>query len=124
MSIATDQQDKYALITLSVDKLNTLNAPDVKAEFVEITNAGTRNIIIDLSAVSFVDSSGLSAILTASRLCKNLKGTIVLSGLNDNVLKLINISQLDNILHIVPTNKEAIDLVLMHEIEQEIKGDE
>jgi len=39
----------------------------------------------------------------------------------DAVARLITISQLDNVLSIVPTSEEAIDLIFMEEIEKELK---
>ena len=66
----------------------------------------------------YCDSSGLSAILVANRLCKNANGSFVLSGLQRSVAKLISISQLDTILNIVPTIDEAHDLLAMEEVER------
>ncbi len=76
MNLSTDKQDKYTLLAIEDNKLNTLNAPDLKSDFVLLNTEGVRNFILDLSNVSFVDSSGLSAILTANRLCKNSNGTL------------------------------------------------
>jgi anti-sigma B factor antagonist len=42
-------------------------------------------------------------------------------GLNDAVSRLVTISQLDNVLSIVPTCEEGIDLIFMEEIEKELK---
>ncbi len=123
MNLSIDKKDKYSLLTIEDEKLNTLNAPDLKSEFVRLNTDGIRNFILDLENVTFVDSSGLSAILTANRLCKNSNGTLVLSGLQENVQKLIKISQLENILNIVPTVQEAIDFVLMEEVERDMDAE-
>lgn len=120
MKFTTDKKEKFTIVSLEEGKLNTLSAPELKSEFVLINTDGQKYIILDLSKVDFVDSSGLSAILTANRLCKNSNGSLVLAGLQDNVQKLINISQLDDILNIVPTLSEAIDFVHIDEIEKEV----
>ena len=80
-----------------------------------------RNIILDLSAVKYSDSSGLSSLLVGHRLCKNSEGSFIITGLNENITRLITISQLENVLSIVPTVEEAIDIVFMEEIEKELK---
>jgi len=59
----------------------------------------------------YCDSSGLSAILVANRLCKNSGGTFVLTGLNDAVERLITISQLDTVLNITENIDQAQALV-------------
>ena len=120
MKFAIDKQEKYTIFSVQEDNLNSLIAPDVKSEIVILFNEGIKNLIFDLSHVAYVDSSGLSAILTADRLWKDL-GTFVLTGVNHPaVKKLIEISRLDTVLTIVPTVEEAIDYVFMEEIEREL----
>ena len=122
MKFSIDKKDKYCLFKLEDEKLNTLNAPKLKSELVILNAGGVRNIILDLSEVNFVDSSGLSAILIGNRLCKNVNGSFVVTRMNDYVSKLIKISQLDSILNIMPTIEEAADFVLMEELERDLKG--
>jgi anti-sigma B factor antagonist len=76
-----------------------------------------------LSHVKFVDSSGLSAILTGHRLWKDAGSFVIAGKLNPMVTKLIEISRLDTILTIVPTLSEAVDYVKMEEIERELKAE-
>jgi anti-sigma B factor antagonist len=94
-------------------------SPSLKSELVVLNSEGFKNIIIDLTDTRYCDSSGLSAILVANRLCKNSGGTFVLTGLQRSVMKLISISQLDTILNIAPTVSEAVDLLFMEEIERD-----
>ncbi len=124
MKFSVDKQDKYTVFALLEDNLNSLVAPDLKSEFVILSNEGVTNLILDLSAVQFVDSSGLSAILTANRLWKAL-GTFILTGVeHPSVKKLIEISRLDAVLTIVPTVSEAIDYIFMEEIQKDLDMDE
>jgi anti-sigma B factor antagonist len=120
MKFSTDKNDRYTVFSLLEDNLNSLNAPNLKSEFVLLNNEGVTNLIFDLSATKFVDSSGLSAILTANRLWKD-EGSFILTGINHiAVKKLIEISRLDSILTIVPTVQESIDYAMMEELEREI----
>jgi len=73
-----------------------------------------------MSEVKYVDSSGLSSILVGHRLCKNSDGTFILTGLSEAVSRLLSISQLDNIITVVPRVEEAIDIIFMEEIEKEL----
>jgi anti-anti-sigma factor len=75
-----------------------------------VSGNGEKNIVLDLSKCRYCDSSGLSAILVANRLCKNANGTFVLTGLNDAVERLITISQLDTVLNIAVSVDEATKL--------------
>ena len=121
MKFTVDKHEKYVLLKLNETKLNSLVTPQLKSELILINTEGQRNIIMDLSQIKFADSSGLSSLLVGHRLCKNATGVFVLAGLNDAVARLIAISQLDNVLSIVPTTEEAIDLVFMEEVEKQLK---
>ncbi|MBN4061983.1 MAG: anti-anti-sigma factor [Flavobacteriales bacterium] len=118
MSFKIQKKDKYSLVTPQTDKLDGTLAPGLKSEFVMVNAEGFRNIILDLSNTRYCDSSGLSAILVANRLCKNAGGTLVMCCLQETVMKLVSISQLDSILNITPTLDEAVDLLFMEEIER------
>ncbi|MFT4898395.1 MAG: anti-sigma B factor antagonist [Flavobacteriales bacterium] len=124
MNFTIDKQEKYTSIKVHVEKLDTTVAPALKSELVMLNAHGAKNLIIDLEETRYCDSSGLSAILVANRLCKNVNGTFVLTGLQESVTKLISISQLDTILNITPTAKEAVDFVFMTEVEKDLESSE
>ncbi|HEX5111694.1 MAG TPA: STAS domain-containing protein [Saprospiraceae bacterium] len=122
MKFTLDKQDSYSVLSLDEENLNSLIAPDLKSEFVFLRNEGVRNLIFDLSQVRYVDSSGLSAILTANRLWKDY-GSYVITGIkHPSVEKLIKISRLDTILAIVPTVTESIDFVTMEDAERQLNA--
>jgi anti-anti-sigma factor len=124
MKYSIDKQEKYTVFQLEEENLNSLVAPGLKSEFVILSNEGVTNLILDLSGVKYVDSSGLSAILTANRLWSEL-GSFILTGVSHpSVEKLIKISRLDSQLTIIPTVSEAVDYVFMEELEREISDEE
>jgi anti-anti-sigma factor len=113
-----EKSERYSLIRLQSEKLDTMVAPALKSELVVLNADGVKNLIIDLSETRYCDSSGLSAILVANRLCKNANGVLVVTGLQDPVKKLIAISQLDSILKITPDITAAIDRLVAEDVEQ------
>lgn len=124
MKYTVDQHENYAIFSLEEENLNSLMAPDLKSKFVVLANEGIKNLIFNLGNVKFVDSSGLSAILTANRLWKNV-GSFVLTGIDHpSVKKLIEISRLNTVLTIIPTLEESIDYVMMEVIERELNEGE
>lgn len=112
-----ERGDRYTLITVTAEKLDTQVAPALKSELVVLNADGVRNLIIDLGHIRYCDSSGLSSILVANRLCKNSNGALILSSLQEPVKKLINISQLDTILKISLSIPDAIDMVVASDVE-------
>lgn len=120
MNFEVQPHEKYILIKSRVEKLDTNFAPELKSLLVLQNKEGFRNIIIDLTDTRYCDSSGLSAILVANRLCRGSEGSFVLTGLQEPVSKLITISQLHTVLTITPTVNEASDLILMDEVERDL----
>lgn len=106
MDFSVTQDNGTAIIQVNVERLNASNASDLKAELTLLSKQSINNIIIDMSSTKYCDSSGLSALLLANRLCKDTNGMFVLCGLQENVQKLISIAQLDKVLNIA-ADKEA-----------------
>lgn len=124
MKITLDKNDRYSVLTLDEANLNSIIAPDVKSEFIFLRNEGVVNLIFDMRAIQYVDSSGLSAILTANRLW-NGYGSFVLTHVEaPAVKKLIEISRLESILTILPTLEESVDYVMMEELQRELSKSE
>ena len=107
MNFVVTEHKQYSIVKSNVEKLDASNASDLKDELIKLNKKGTNSIVIDLSATKYCDSSGLSAILVANRLCKDTNGKFALVGLQPNVTKMIAISQLDKVLSIVSTLEEV-----------------
>ena len=125
MKYSVDKQERYCVMTIQEKNVNSVVAPELKSEFVVLANEGVKNLILNLSEVEYIDSSGLSAILTANRLWKGASGSFVLTGTDaPNVKKLIEISRLDTVLSLVPTVEESVDYVYMEDVERQLKTDD
>ena len=122
MKYTIDKQEKYSLLRLHEEKLDSSVAPGLKSELITLHAEGVRNIVLDLAEVKYTDSSGLSALLVGNRIVQEEGGIFILATLSDHTMKLIKISQLDSVLNILPKVEEAIDAVFMHEIEKDLKN--
>lgn len=122
MKFTIDKKEFFVVIELLTEKLMSSNAPLLKSEFAIIGAEGYRNLIIDLKQVTFVDSSGLSSILLANRMCNDAGGVLIICNLNPAVKSLIKISQLEDVLRIFPSTEDAEEFVKIQELEREIKG--
>jgi anti-anti-sigma factor len=122
-NFTVDKQERYTLVSVHVEKLDSRVSPALKSELVLVNSGGEKNIIMNLEECRYCDSSGLSAVLIGNRICNENSGTFVLSGLQESVQKLISISQLDTVLTIAPTLDEAIQLVYLDDLEKDINKD-
>lgn len=122
MRFELDKHEKYVLLKpLDIEELTTETAPKLKSELFLINSEGIYNIILDLSNVRGADESGISALLSANRLCKNNEGTFVLVSVHSDIQQLLTLSTTENYINLVPTVTEAVDLVFMEEIERDLR---
>jgi anti-sigma B factor antagonist len=110
MKYSVDKKENYLVFSVLEENLNSVIAPELKSTFVLISNQDVKNLILDLSKVNYVDSSGLSAILTAYRIWNEV-GTFGVCNVQDTVFKLLQISKLDGIIKSYPSTKDAIDAI-------------
>jgi anti-sigma B factor antagonist len=111
MKYSIDKQDKFAVLRIQEENLNSLIAPKLKSDLIIMKNEGVPNIILDMEEIKYVDSSGLSAILTGNRMWKD-DGLFVLIGvMSPVVIKLLEISKLDTVLTIKPNKEQAIEYI-------------
>ena len=123
MKYSINKEEKYCIIKLDEEKLDTTLAPKLKSELVTLNAEGVKNLIMDLSVVKYTDSSGLSAILVGNRVFGDAGGFFAITRPTEHVMKLIKISQLDSVLNITNSVEEAVDLALMQELENDLRNE-
>jgi anti-sigma B factor antagonist len=72
---------------------------------------GKTRVILDLTRVEFIDSTGLSVLLNGLRRVRRAHGRLVLVCENPTVLRLFQITRLDDTFEIVATRAAALDRV-------------
>jgi anti-sigma B factor antagonist len=80
---------------------------DLKASIVKCVDSGHRRIVLDLTTVSFIDSTGLGA-LVASLRHVGRGGDLVLCGVNEAVTTLLKLTRMDKVFRTFPTRVEAV----------------
>jgi anti-anti-sigma factor len=98
MNFVVTKLGKQTTITILSRKLDATVTPELKAEFLILCKPkAAETLIVDLQAVDFCDSSGLSALLIADRAMRQHGGSVRLINVHDRVLDLMKISQLDRL---------------------------
>jgi anti-sigma B factor antagonist len=87
-------------------RLDASGGTDFKTRIGGRLDAGERFLVLDLSDVEFVDSTGLSAILSILKRVPP-DGGLALAGCQKQVVELVKLTRLDRILRLFPTAQEA-----------------
>jgi anti-sigma B factor antagonist len=109
MNFSIESLTTFAIVRSHVEKLDASNATELKEEFNLLLQNNTNTILFDLTKTRYCDSSGLSVVLFANRMCRDTNGRFVLSGLQENVFKMIKIAQLDKVLSIYENIHDATE---------------
>ncbi|MFZ1080448.1 MAG: STAS domain-containing protein [Candidatus Kryptoniota bacterium] len=96
----TENHRGRTLLRLNTEKLDTQVSSQIKAEFLVICQSPLKKLIVDMSPVKSCDSSGISSLLVAERLMRELKGEIHLIIPNPDVRNLFKITQLEKVFSI------------------------
>ena len=67
-----------------------------------IDDQGNRQLVVDLSQTTFIDSAGLAVLLDALRRMETNGGDLVLSGPTADVMRVFEVAQLDKVFVITP----------------------
>jgi anti-anti-sigma regulatory factor len=123
MKFSVDKHDKYVTLKLEEHKFTNDNAPGLKSEFYLLNAGGFKNIIVDLSYVTECnDAQDLSCLLVGDRLCKSAGGLFIVTGINDELASIIELSNIFQSVTFVNTIDEATDFIFMDELEKEFRG--
>ncbi|HET8603778.1 MAG TPA: STAS domain-containing protein [Marmoricola sp.] len=99
LSIDTKQTDEGVVVVLG-GELDMLSAPGLSDHLKELLDGGADRVVVDMTDLAFMDSSGLSAILGAHQTAEEKGATLTLFGPNERVIRLVNITGLGDIFEI------------------------
>jgi anti-sigma B factor antagonist len=106
MDFKETSQGTYTVIAPE-GKLNLVSAPPIKARIDDLVNSGMKRIVIDLSEVSYVDSSGLGALIGGLKAARQAEGDLRISGAGTQIKAVLALTNLDRILAPYASVEEA-----------------
>jgi len=95
------------VITLETDHLDALNSEEIKKNMISYSE-GAERIVLNLVNITFVDSSGLGAILTVFRHIGSRNGNMVIAEPRESVRVLFKLVRLSHMIKVFERESEAI----------------
>jgi anti-sigma B factor antagonist len=107
--IKTEQlgDDAY-LISLS-GEVDLYTAPDFKQQLLQVIGDGARQVIVDFSQTTFIDSTTLGVLVGGVKRLRPNGGQLLLVCSDRNITKIFEITGLDRVFTIYPTRVEAVE---------------
>lgn len=107
-----DRKEGNVLIAKVLDgRLDAKIALEFKEKMNGLINKGARSIVLDLSEVDFIDSSGLGAIVSSLKVLGR-SGDFVISGTSDTVNTMFKLTRMDKVFRMFNTEDEALAALL------------
>jgi anti-sigma B factor antagonist len=100
--------DDDSVVIHVAGEIHATTAPEFSERLNAAIAGGKTGVILDLTSVEFIDSTGLSVLLNGLRRVTRVRGSMVLACANPTVLRLFEITRLDSTFDIVPSRDEAI----------------
>jgi anti-sigma B factor antagonist len=107
MELATTTEEQMRIVSVQDSRIDAAVAIEFKDAMRVQTDNGPDLIVLDLSNVDFIDSSGLGAIVAAM---KNM-GTdrrLALAGLTPTVARVFSLTRMDSVFSVFPTLQDAL----------------
>ena len=106
MDLTINKKETYTQVSINEVRLDALVSPIFKKKMEEIISNDGGEILLDISQLSFMDSSSLGAMVAVLKLTGK-QGKMVVFGASGGVLELFKLTRMDSVFTLVDTIEEA-----------------
>ena len=107
MTVSIDASRDVPVVHIAGD-LDHAAVPVVRAATQTLLDAGHRNLIFDLQAVTFLDSSGIGLCVTHHKILRARGGSLRLANVSSRVLSMLTMTGLHRVFQLYPTLDAAL----------------
>lgn len=107
MQIEQKTVNEIVVVTPLEKRIDASSATDFKQKLIDWILQGHKRILLDLSHVDFIDSSGLGAIVSCLKTI-GTDGDLVICGIRDTVMSLFQLTRMNRVFQIFLSQDEAV----------------
>lgn len=109
MQLNIIEQGEIVKIEIHEERMDAHNSGDLKEQMLQLFDDGKCNLVIDLSEVRFVDSSGLGALVSGFKNASAREGSLKLCCLQPQVRSMFELTRLHRVFEIFASLDEALE---------------
>lgn len=98
---------RTAVVT-AAGEVDLTNADGFREALLSALNAGALGLIVDMTALTFIDSAGVTALVRAARRATATGATVRLAATAQPVLRVLNLVGIDRLICVYPSVEEAV----------------
>jgi anti-sigma B factor antagonist len=107
LSISSDVREEVTVVHVG-GEIDVYTAPVLREHLDEHISQGRNQLVVDLGAVSFMDSTGLGVLVGRLKLVRVKNGTLRLVCSSERILKVFSITGLDKVFQIFASVDDAV----------------
>ena len=109
--IKTEQLGDESYVIALAGEVDLYTAPEFKQQLLDVIAKGGRNVVVDFSDTTFIDSTTLGVLVGGVKRLRQNGGQLALVSTDRNITKIFEITGLDRVFAIHNTRAEAVDAV-------------
>ena len=109
MNLKTEPNGNVMVVMVREERLDAHNSDDLKVEMNRLFESGTKDLLVDLKEVRFIDSSGLGVMVSGYKNAATRQGSIKLCSLQTQVKSMFELTRLHRVFDIYQTMDEALE---------------
>src|SRR5947209_1917201 len=106
--IKTEQLSDDRFVIALAGEVDLYTAPEFKQQLLEVISQGGKNVIVDFSDTTFIDSTTLGVLVGGVKRLRTNDGQLSLVCSDRNITKIFEITGLDRVFTIHQTREEAL----------------
>ena len=109
--IKTEQLDANAYVIALAGEVDLYTAPEFKQQLLEVIAQGAKDVVVDFSDTTFIDSTTLGVLVGGVKRLRTNEGQLSLVCSDRNIMKIFEITGLDRVFPIHKSRDEALQSV-------------
>ena len=107
--IYTNQDGRTIIVLKPTDRLDITTAWQFRLKLQECISKLSRHVVVNLSQVNFIDSSGLTSLVAGMRDADKLKGSFRICNVHTEAKLVFEVTMMDTVFEIFETEEEALE---------------
>lgn len=109
MNLNTKKINDFNILTIEDERIDAHNSAELKEYILQMIDRGEIRIIVQLTKVRFIDSSGLGALLSGHKNVVAKSGRFALTNIQQQVLSMFELTRLNRVFEIYNDINEVTD---------------
>jgi anti-sigma B factor antagonist len=109
--LKTERLGEDAYVIALAGEVDLYTAPELKQQLIEVIGAGAKEVVVDLTDTTFIDSTTLGVLVGGVKRLRPNGGQLSLVCSDKNITKIFEITGLDKVFPIHATRAEAVETI-------------